>query len=64
MGAEGYQIPIIFITALNDENARAQALRAGALGYLVKPFEDTDLLNYIKRALRPETTDRQPATRH
>jgi FixJ family two-component response regulator len=64
LGAEGYQIPIIFITALNDENARAQALTAGALGYLVKPFEDGDLLNCIKRALRPETTDHQPAKRH
>jgi CheY-like chemotaxis protein len=37
--AEGYQIPIICITAYNDENAREQALGAGAIGYLVKPFE-------------------------
>jgi FixJ family two-component response regulator len=64
LGASGYQIPIIFITALNDENARAQALKAGALAYLVKPFEDTDLLSCIKRALRPETTHEDPATLH
>jgi FixJ family two-component response regulator len=64
LGAWGYQIPIIFITALSDESARVQALKAGALGYLVKPFEDTDLLNCINRALRPEATDHRPATRH
>jgi CRP/FNR family nitrogen fixation transcriptional regulator len=41
--AEGHQVPIIFITAFSDENARAQALKAGALCYLVKPFEEADL---------------------
>jgi FixJ family two-component response regulator len=62
--ASGYQIPIIFITALNDENARAQALKAGAFAYLIKPFEDVELLNCINQALRPETADHRPATRH
>jgi FixJ family two-component response regulator len=50
--AEGHRVPIIFITAFNDENARAQALQAGALGYLVKPFEEADLLNGINLALQ------------
>ena len=50
--AEGHQVPIIFITAFNDENARAQALKAGALCYLVKPFEEADLLNSINLALQ------------
>jgi FixJ family two-component response regulator len=49
---DGNQVPIIFITAFNDENARAQALKAGALGYLVKPFEEADLLTAINVALR------------
>jgi FixJ family two-component response regulator len=50
--AGGHQVPIIFITAFNDENARAQALKAGALGYLVKPIEEADLLNAINLALQ------------
>jgi len=49
---DGHQVPIIFITAFNDENARAQALKAGALCYLVKPFEEADLLNSINIALQ------------
>ena len=50
--AEGHQVAIIFITAFDDENARAQALKAGALSYLVKPFEEADLLNSINLALQ------------
>ena len=50
--AGGHRVPIIFITAFSDENARAQALKAGALCYLVKPFEEADLLNSINLALQ------------
>jgi len=56
--AEGHQVSIIFITAFRDENARAQALKAGALGYLVKPFEETDLLNAINLALHRQEIGR------
>ena len=62
---DGHQVPIIFITAFNDENARAQALKAGALGYLVKPFEEADLLTAINVALRRQEIGRQsPGTLH
>jgi FixJ family two-component response regulator len=49
--SEGHQIPIIFITAFDDENVRAQALKAGAVDYLVKPFEEAHLLNGISLTL-------------
>jgi FixJ family two-component response regulator len=63
--AGGHQVPIIFITAFSDENARAQALNAGALGYLVKPFEEADLLNAINLALqRQENTRGSPLASH
>jgi len=63
--AGGRQVPIIFITAFNDENARAQALNAGALGYLVKPFEEPDLLNAINLALqRQENAPGSPRANH
>jgi FixJ family two-component response regulator len=50
--AEGHQVPIIFISVFSDENARAQALKTGALCYLVKPFEEAELLNSINLALQ------------
>ena len=62
---DGHRVPIIFITAFDDENARAQALKAGALGYLVKPFEEADLLTAINVALRRQEIGRQsPGTLH
>jgi FixJ family two-component response regulator len=51
LSASGVAIPIIFITAFANEAARAQALQGGAFGYLIKPFEEDDLLDCINRAL-------------
>jgi FixJ family two-component response regulator len=50
--ASNSEIPIIFITAFTDERARVQALKAGAVGYLAKPFADDELLNCIHTALK------------
>ena len=49
--AAGYQIPTIFITAYPDERARTRALRAGAVGFLYKPFSEEALLSAIDLAL-------------
>jgi FixJ family two-component response regulator len=45
------QVPIIFLTAHNDEQARAQAIRAGAIDFLVKPFREESLIRYINLAV-------------
>lgn len=45
-------IPIIFITALADTRLRAQALRAGAVEFLLKPIDDEVLLNSVNAALK------------
>ena len=60
--AMGYGFPIIFITATTDNNTRAQALTAGAFGYLIKPFDEDELLTCIKDALQPQVKrpDQQP----
>ena len=49
----GFRIPIVFITACNnsDDRIQAQALRAGALAFLRKPFDDEDLLNAVRSAV-------------
>jgi FixJ family two-component response regulator len=48
---ERCRIPIIFITAHGDEKMRMQALRAGAVEFLAKPFDDEVLLESIRAAL-------------
>jgi FixJ family two-component response regulator len=48
------EIPVIFITAHGGEAARSQALRDGAVAYLLKPFIEEALLSAIHAALKLE----------
>jgi FixJ family two-component response regulator len=47
-------IPVIFITSHEDEMARLQALKDGAVDYLLKPFSEEALLNAIHTALHSQ----------
>jgi FixJ family two-component response regulator len=51
LNAERCKIPIIFITAHGDAKMRMQALRAGAVEFLAKPFDDEALLESVRGAL-------------
>lgn len=44
-------IPIIFITASEDAQIYEQAINAGAISCLIKPFNNEDLLDSISEAL-------------
>ena len=46
------EIPIVFITAHDDENLRPSLLQQGAVECLFKPFSDTDLLAALSVALQ------------
>ena len=47
----GSDIPVIFISAHDDIQARSDALEAGAIEFLKKPFGDQALLDAIQSAL-------------
>lgn len=49
--ADGYKTPIIFITAHGDARVRIQAMREGAVEFLMKPFDDQVLLDRVRLAL-------------
>jgi two-component system response regulator FixJ len=51
LNADHCRIPTIFITAHGDEKMRMQALRAGAVEFLTKPFNDEALLESVRAAL-------------
>jgi FixJ family two-component response regulator len=51
LNAERCKIPIIFLTAHGDEKMRMQALRAGAVEFLAKPFDAEALLENVRAAL-------------
>jgi FixJ family two-component response regulator len=52
LNAEHCPIPTIFITAHGDEKMRLQALRAGAVKFLTKPFDSGTLLDAVRVALQ------------
>jgi FixJ family two-component response regulator len=47
----GREIPVIFITGHGDVPLAVRAMKAGAIDFLNKPFDDTALLNAIAQAL-------------
>jgi FixJ family two-component response regulator len=51
LNADHCRIPTIFITAHGDARMRMQALRAGAVEFLAKPFDNEALIESVRAAL-------------
>lgn len=51
LNADHDPIPTIFITAHGDEDLRLQAMRGGAVKFMVKPFNCSLLLDSVRAAL-------------
>ncbi len=52
LAADGQSIPVVIITAQGDDKARAEAVAAGAIAFLKKPFNEEVLLAAIDSALK------------
>jgi FixJ family two-component response regulator len=50
MHAEGHDAPFIFITAFPEDSVRDRALKAGAIGFLAKPFAAPELIKCVETA--------------
>ena len=50
--------PVIIISADKDETFKEKALKAGAAGYLQKPFNDHALVDFINGALEKKAAKR------
>jgi FixJ family two-component response regulator len=59
LGTAHFDMPIIFITGHGDIPMTVQAMKAGAVDFLTKPFRDQELLDAIHKAL-----DRDRERRH
>ncbi|QOZ29343.1 response regulator transcription factor [Bradyrhizobium sp. CCBAU 51753] len=58
--ANGRRVPFIFVTAFSVESDRARALRAGAICFLIKPFDGEELIKCLDAALaQPGTAARE-----
>src|SRR5437762_612157 len=51
LNARGSSTPVIFVTARPEAALRQQAIAAGAVGFLSKPFRQEALIEYLERAL-------------
>jgi FixJ family two-component response regulator len=50
LAASGSTVPVIFMTAIDDEATRAQAIAAGCIAFLRKPFPGRQLIDAIEQA--------------
>jgi len=58
LAAAGIQIPIIFMTGHGDIPMTVQAMKAGAVDFLTKPFRHQEMIHAVNRALAADRTRR------
>ena len=63
LAAAQIAMPIIFITGHGDIPMTVQAMKAGAVEFLTKPFRDQDLLDAIAHAMARDRVVRQERAR-
>jgi FixJ family two-component response regulator len=57
----GWEIPLIFITGHGDVSTSVRAMKAGAIEFLTKPFQEHELLTAVAEALRLDRARRHGA---
>ena len=63
MAEAGLEIPIIFLTGHGNIPASVQAMKAGAVEFLTKPFDEHDLLRAIGEAVKRDQQKRRQHAR-
>jgi FixJ family two-component response regulator len=56
----GYDLPIVFITGHGDIPVAVRAIKAGAVDFIAKPFDDEVFLEAIRQAVARRSRDRSP----
>ena len=58
LNRRGWTLPVIFISGHADVPMAVEAMRAGALDFLQKPFNDDDLIRHVQKALEQDAQQR------
>lgn len=58
LNRRGCTLPLIFMTGHGDVPMAVEAMRAGALDFVQKPFNDEDMIRRVQRALEQNERDR------
>lgn len=59
LNRRGVTLPVIFMTAHGDVSMAVEAMRAGAMDFLQKPFKDDELLRRLQAALAHDARERE-----
>jgi FixJ family two-component response regulator len=62
LGSNGKSKPIVFLTGHADIPMTVQAMKAGAIDFLTKPFRDQSLLDAVKIGIERDAAQRAAAT--
>jgi FixJ family two-component response regulator len=62
LNSNGKAKPIVFLTGHADIPMTVQAMKAGAVDFLTKPFRDQSLLDAVKTGIERDVTQRAAAT--
>ena len=57
LNASGRTIPVVFITGNGDIPMAVRAMKAGAVDFLAKPFDDKELLDAVHQAISRSARD-------
>ena len=63
LNASGRSIPVVFITGNGDIPMAVRAMKAGAVDFLAKPFDDKELLDAVHQAIGRSGPARPSASR-
>ena len=59
LAASGSERPVVFITGQGDVSTGVRAMKAGAVDFLTKPFDDSQLLAAVQAALEKDAFARE-----
>ena len=59
LGKTGIHIPIVFMTGHGDIPMSVEAMKAGAVDFLTKPFRDQDMLDAVVKAIERDRQRRE-----
>lgn len=51
--SKNFGTPVVFLTAIDDYDARRVAKELGATDYLIKPFDEQEVLTVLSKHLNP-----------
>jgi two-component system response regulator FixJ len=62
--ARNVTLPVIFITGHGDVPMAVEAMRAGAMDFIQKPFNDDELIRRVQKALEEDARERELLRQH